>query len=147
MRLKKFIAVSIIAILSAFIFNTNVNADVQSDNLPHLTLSELYLSDVQDAIITDFDIPDFPVQEISEPEPVYTIFVNLPFGNGGRWVYKYTVDPFSFYQNSVTGEWRTLQTTSTVDHTVYTVVNGVVTRSTSWPTPYYNPAYAHLMGD
>ena len=30
---------------------------------------------------------------------------------------KYTVDPFSFYQNSVTGEWRTLQTTPTVDHT------------------------------
>lgn len=54
MRLKKFITVGIIAILSVFIFNTNVNADVQSDNLPHLTLSELYLSDVQDAIINGF---------------------------------------------------------------------------------------------
>lgn len=146
MRLKKFVKFGLIAILSVFIFSVRVQADEQFDTLPRLTLSELYLSDAQEAIITDFDIPDFPVQELSDPEPVYTIFVNLPFGNGGRLVYKYTVDPFSFYQNSVTGEWRTLQTTSTVDHTVYTIVNGVVTRSTSWPTPYYNPAYEHLMG-
>ncbi|MCO4526346.1 hypothetical protein Si107_01688 [Streptococcus infantarius subsp. infantarius] len=146
MRLKKIITFGVVAILSFFTFSTQVYADEQSDNLPHLTLSELYLSDTQEAIITDFDIPDFPAPEVSNQEPIYTILVNLPFGNGGRWIYKYTVDPFSFYQNSVTGEWRTLQTTSTVDHTVYTIVNGVVTRSTSWPTPYYNPAYAHLMG-
>lgn len=66
--------------------------------------------------------------------------------NKGKWIYQYTIDPFSFYKNSATGKWRTVQTTSTITHTAHTVVEGNVTHSTSWPVPYYNPAYKHLLG-
>lgn len=66
--------------------------------------------------------------------------------NKGKWIYQYTIDPFSFYRNSVTGKWRTVQTTSTITHTAHTVIEGNVTHSSSWPVPYYNPAYKHLLG-
>ena len=129
--------------ITVLFIGASAYADEETDNLPHVTLSELYASDLQEAVVTDLPATSDVSTDTSS---LFGIYVNLPFGNGGRWVYKYTVDPYSFYQNSATGEWRTLQTTSTVNHTVNTVVNGVVTHSSSWPVPYYNPAYAHLMG-
>ena len=65
----------------------------------------------------------------------------------GKWIYKYTVDPYSFFENSVTHKIRIVQTTSTVDHVVHTVIEGVTTHSSPFfPSMYYNPAYKHLLG-
>ena len=37
-------------------------------------------------------------------------------GGVNAWEYMYTVQPYAFYRNSVTGQWRTVQVTGTVDH-------------------------------
>lgn len=57
-----------------------------------------------------------------------------------KWKYMYTVEPYSFYKNDK-GQIRVVQTTPTTEHVANTVVNGVVTNSTSWPIPVYNGKY------
>lgn len=59
-------------------------------------------------------------------------------------LYKYTVDPYSFFENSVTHKIRIVQTTSALDYVVHTAIEGVTTHSSSM---YYNPAYKHLLGE
>ncbi len=36
----------------------------------------------------------------------------------------YTVQPYAFYRNSVTGQWRTVQVTGTVDHVFRIIGDG-----------------------
>lgn len=69
-----------------------------------------------------------------------------PGYRSGCWKYLYTIEPYSYYQHTGTGKLTSLQTTSTVNHTVNTVIGGWATHSSSWPIPTYNPAFAGLMG-
>ena len=68
----------------------------------------------------------------------------------GKWVYQYTVEPYSFYKNSATGKVKMVQTTSTWNHTINNIIGGWVTKSNTnypykKPTPIYtgpkNPEY------
>jgi hypothetical protein len=70
--------------------------------------------------------------------------VNATTSSSGKWVYQYTVDPYSFYRNSKTGKIRYIQTTSTVTHVINLVGSLGYGSSTSYL--YYNPAYKHLLG-
>ena len=72
--------------------------------------------------------------------------INASFSGRACWRYLYTIEPYSYYQNSLTKERRSLVTTSYTNHTINTIVSGWATQSTSWPIPTYNPAYANLMG-
>lgn len=69
-----------------------------------------------------------------------------PSYRSGCWKYLYTIEPYSYYRHTGTGKLTRLQTTSTVNHTVNTIVGGWAAHSSSWPIPTYNPAFAGLMG-
>ena len=45
-------------------------------------------------------------------------------GGVNAWEYMYTVQPYAFYRNSVTGQWRTGQVTGTVDHVFRIIGDG-----------------------
>ena len=45
-------------------------------------------------------------------------------GGVNAWEYMYTVQPYAFYRNSVTGQWRTVQVTGTVDHVFRIIGDG-----------------------
>lgn len=42
----------------------------------------------------------------------------------GRWEYMYTAEPYAFYRNTATMEWKMVQVTPTWTHVQNTVVNG-----------------------
>lgn len=141
MRKVKSIGLTLLFVFSAFfVFNSR---SVKADEIPVLPASEVIAENIPDAIVSETDIPEFNFNSFMISDRNW---VANTYGNGGKWIYKYTIDPYSYYQHSGTGQWRMLQTTSAVNHTVNTVVNGVVTHSSSWPIPYYNPAFAHLLG-
>ena len=45
-------------------------------------------------------------------------------GGVNTWEYMYTVQPYAFYRNSVTGQWRIVQVTGTVDHVFRIIGDG-----------------------
>ena len=141
MRKVKSIGLTLLLVFSAF-FICN-SRSVKADEIPILPASEVIAKNIPDAIVSETDIPEFNFNSFMISDRNWVANTS---GNAGKWIYKYTIDPYSYYQHSGTGQWRMLQTTSTVNHTVNTVVNGVVTHSSSWPVPYYNPAFAHLLG-
>lgn len=141
MKKLRGISLSLFFVLSIFFFFYNTN--VKADEVPVLPASEVIANNVPDAIVSETNIPEFNFNSFMISDRAW---VANTYGNSGKWIYKYTIDPYSYYQHSGTGQWRMLQTTSIVNHTVNTIVNGVVTHSSSWPVPYYNPAFAHLLG-
>lgn len=141
MRKVKSIGLTLLFVFSAFfVFNSR---SVKADEIPVLPASEVIAENIPDAIVSETDIPEFNFNSFMISDRNW---VANTYGNGGKWLYKYTIAPYSYYQHSGTGQWRMLQTTSTVKHTVNTVVNGVATHSSSWPVPYYNSEFAHLLG-
>lgn len=53
----------------------------------------------------------------------YTTIAN-DGGGVDAWEYMYTVQPYAFYRNSVTGQWRTVQVTDTVTHVFRIIGDG-----------------------
>lgn len=52
---------------------------------------------------------------------------NIPFSGGytgGRWVYRFSADPYDFYRHLGTGIWSMRQSTPTTTHVVNTMING-----------------------
>lgn len=126
MRKVKSIGLTLLFVFSAFfVFNSR---SVKADEIPVLPASEVIAENIPDAIVSETDIPEFNSNSFMISDR--------------NWV----ANTYSYYQHSGTGQWRMLQTTSTVKHTVNTVVNGVATHSSSWPVPYYNSEFAHLLG-
>lgn len=138
---NKSIGLALCLLLSVFFIFTN--SSVKADEIPVLPASEVIAKHIPDAIISETDIPEFDFNSFMISDRNW---VANTYGNGGKWIYKYTIEPYRYYQHSGTGQWRMIQTTSTVNHTVNTIVNGIATNSSSWPIPYYNPAFAHLLG-
>ncbi|MFU2163667.1 hypothetical protein ACMZ6Z_02455 [Streptococcus pluranimalium] len=44
--------------ISLFVFQNNVSADISDDNIPPMTLSEALKSGEKEVIITEIDIPE-----------------------------------------------------------------------------------------
>ncbi|MGG6823910.1 hypothetical protein [Streptococcus canis] len=89
----------------------------QDKELPRMTLYEALTSGVQEAIITEIDIP--VAAEFLESLPMM-----IPRSSGGKWVYMYTAEPYALYRHSKTKEWKMVQVTPTWQHVQNTVVNG-----------------------
>ena len=141
--MRKIKGISLILLFILSIFFVFVSRSVKADEVPVLPASEVVANNVSDAIVSETNISEFNFNSFMISDRVWVANTS---GNAGRWIYRYTIDPYSYYQHSGSGQWRMLQTTSTVNHTVNTIVNGVATNSSSWPIPYYNPEFAHLLG-
>lgn len=59
------------------------------------------------------------------------------FGNKNAWEYKYTAQPYAFFYNSLTKQWKMLQVTSYTDHTINVVFNGWTQTINRWATGQY----------
>lgn len=143
--LKKIMLVSLSVV--AFMVGVTVSADEDTClAVPSMPMSQIIEQQVPDAIVSDFDIPDYPEPEdnASSRASYMGVFAVLPFGSNGCWEYKYTADPYSFFKHTGTGQWRMVQTTSTVNHTVNTMIGGYVGAPSA--LTYYNPAYKNLLG-
>lgn len=91
-------------------------------------------------------------QEVTEPSSVEVQLrsadINFPDSPGkplGRWEYIYTIEPFAYFKNTKTGAITMVQATSSVNHTVNTMVDGWVTHGPNYNFPYYNPAHRYLL--
>ena len=133
MKLKKMLCIFCFSLFSLVTFGTsNVLGDETSDSTPRMSVSEFINSDLEEAIITDFDIPEYDLRaNFKRSKRSYAL--NPEFGGSvGTWVYKYTVEPYALYQNSVTKEWKMVQVTDYVTHTTNTIVNGWMNSMVGW---------------
>ena len=63
MKLKKMLCIFCFSLFSLVTFGTsNVLGDETSDNTPRMSVSEFINSDLEEAIITDFDIPEYDLR-------------------------------------------------------------------------------------
>ncbi|MFU2206810.1 hypothetical protein [Streptococcus pluranimalium] len=106
-----------------------------------MALSEAIDAGVKEAIITDFDIPEY--YRVNKALGRLRVWV-YPGAGGGCWKYAYTAAPYSFYKHTATGEWKMVQTTSNLNHTVNTVIGGWAKAPSA--LIYYNPVYEKVLG-
>lgn len=103
-------------------------SDDDSD-LPEMSLDQALASGQSEVIIDDLGNSQLG-NELrilqSAPDVGGTTDVIMRRASGGRWVYKYTVEPFAFYYNSTTKKWKMVQVTSTLNHVVNTMIGGYV---------------------
>lgn len=59
------------------------------------------------------------------------------FGNKNVWEYKYTAQPYAFFYNTLTGQWKMLQVTSYTQHTINVMYNGWSQTINRWATGQY----------
>ena len=71
---------------------------------------------------------NFNIADAKERTEVTTFYQYTTIANDGggvnAWEYMYTVQPYAFYRNSVTGQWRIVQVTGTVDHVFRIIGDG-----------------------
>lgn len=137
---KSFLILLVVTSMSALMLGGQVKAE-DLGVIPKMSLSDAINAEVTDAIITDFDIPKF--QAVNKALERVRVWVH-PGAGKSCWEYKYTADPYSFYRHTASGEWRLVQTTSSLSHTVNTVVGGWAGAKSA--TMYYNPAYKNVLG-
>lgn len=94
-------------------------SDNNDGNLPEMTLSEALELGVTDVILTDVDVPEYANEMTAQKE---NMLPSMLFTRGkGYWNYKYTVQPYAFYQHTKTKKWKYVQVTSTMQHLINTV--------------------------
>ena len=131
MKLWRVRAVSAVSLGAAYYGNMVVaNADTtysnvvlsnNDQNTPRMSLTQALKSHQSEVIITDMDIP--LVQQTLNNLPFYT---DRSAGKG-RWVYMYTAQPYAFYRNTKTKEWKMVQVTPYSTHIANTIINGWAT--------------------
>lgn len=102
--------------------STNIDKSNSNDReTPHMKLSEAIASDVHEAILTDIDVPEIAnkLNEIAAHSRT-----TRSAKKKGHWKYMYTAEPYAFYRNTKTKQWKMVQVTSTTQHVVNTMVGG-----------------------
>ncbi|WP_288530528.1 hypothetical protein [uncultured Secundilactobacillus sp.] len=98
--------------------------------VPKMSLSQALQSGVHEAILTDLDVPAIAnkLNAVSKKAAIASRhrFAAKKSNSKGKWVYMYTAEPYAFYRNSKTKEWKMVQVTPTVSHVVNTIVGGYV---------------------
>lgn len=137
--IKKVFVATFFALFLIFGFTVKTSADDgMCSMVPSMPASEIIADNVQDAIISEIDVPEI-AQMIDSLEPMIT-----PRSAKGCWKYIYTADPYSFFKHTKTGQWRMIQTTSTLNHTTNTIIGGWANAPSA--VMYYNAAYKNLLG-
>lgn len=72
-----------------------MNADENESDIPELKMSEFIESDVTEAIITEFDLPQYDVRTNKRVKRSYVI---NPETGGACWRYQYSGGPFDIYK-------------------------------------------------
>ena len=64
---------------------------------------------------------DIDISPNSSPYPHYD---TGNYGSVNVWEYKYTAQPYAFFQHKLNGQWKMLQVTSYTQHTINVMFNG-----------------------
>lgn len=109
-----------------FLMDTN-------EDEPEMSLSEVIQSGTTEAILTEVDIPEIARELNKVADTSYPSFRAV-----GYWKYKYTAEPYAFYQHTSTKKWKVVQVTSTMNHLVNTMIGGWV-GAPAWNVSYNPP--------
>lgn len=149
---KPFLISTMVTILLGITFGITANASeveqekiptVLSDSndykVPEMPLSEAIISGASEAILTDIDIPEIADQLDLLSESPVTNFRTKRSASSGYWQYKYTAQPYAFYQHTKTKQWKLVQVTSTASHVANTMIGGYV--GAPWSISHSKPKY------
>lgn len=99
----------------------NIPQDIEMNDsdLPQMPLSEALESGATEVILTDIDIPEAALE-------LNSTVTNRDFmlRGKGKWVYKYTAQPYKFYFHTKKKKWKMVQVTAFSTHVQNVVVNG-----------------------
>ncbi|MGL9971868.1 hypothetical protein [Enterococcus sp. DIV1420a] len=107
--------------------------DTNDANVPVMSLSEAIESGATEVILSEIDIPEIADELDKVADNSY-----LLFRAKGYWKYKYTAEPYAFYQHTTTKKWKMVQVTSTTNHLVNTMIGGWA-GAPSWNISYNPP--------